>query len=173
MNIAIIYGLDAPADGNGLADYATELKAKLPNARIQTFQQDDLQGLSTFANTLIPGPVVLIGHSFGFDAAMVISSLLQATNRAEVDYLAAIDGVKKGWVPFFWLPWSAWVIPPNVKLAHSFQRTWPWLGIPSSPIRNTSAQWINQPQTAAAHQDMPKADFVKTTIINTIVGLGG
>lgn len=148
--ISLLCGLNAPKDGNGLVDIASQLEAR---------------GHSTYVHSWDTPPVtgsnIVICHSYG--ATTTLNWLKDTNNNLMALFL--IDGVHNPW-GFF--GWNFWTIPSNVRAAVAFYRGAilpPW----SSKIKNLDYS-INYKNVYvdSGHGDMPKNSIVQSTILDRI-----
>lgn len=130
--IAIIFGLAAPEDGNGLRKFAEGFD----DARC--FRQDEHQAVHDYFDAGT-GPHILVAHSFGGDLAVQVARERNHT----IEYLALLDPVSKLW------PWTLGIsaclsfnLSKNIQFADCWNRS-ELFGPPASRIRNPRIGWTN------------------------------
>ena len=140
------FGCDGRGPGNGLQELAAMIRAKHPEQRVITRAWNDNDDIATTI-ARHPGPVALIGHSFGGSQSV---DLAKAVGRP-VQWLMLLDPVPcKDWA--FRHDGKYFEVPSNVEHAICFHRPaggWP-----------TSYGIVNWPDPTADHvRRMGHSDF--------------
>jgi hypothetical protein len=151
MLVTLGTGLLPTSDRNGMIALASQLPAGVRVYQAEWDQTED-----------VPQTDIFIGHSF-FARRM----MQEMAKGYSIRYAAFIDPVFDWFPVWVWNYWKAFIVPPNVMKADSFQRAWP-LVPPSGTIKNENAQYRNFKNISMDHADAPKNTFVVSTILQSI-----
>jgi pimeloyl-ACP methyl ester carboxylesterase len=152
------FGCDGRGPGNGLQELAAMIRARHPEQQVITRAWNDDDGIAqTIAQH--PGPVALIGHSFGGSQSVDLAAAL----KRPVQWLMLLDPVPcKDWA--FHHDGKYFNIPPNVQHAICFHRpfgAWPT----SYGIVNAADPSVNRVREMG-HSDFGGNDEVRQQVLN-------
>ena len=152
------FGCDGHGPGNGLQELAGMIRARHPEQQVITRAWNDDDGIAqTIARH--PGPVALIGHSFGGSQSVDLAAAV----KRPVQWLMLLDPVPcKDWA--FRHDGMYFKIPANVQHAICFHR--PFGGWPTSyGIVNSTDPSVNRVRRMG-HSDFGGNDEVRQQVLD-------